>query len=69
MLSVQTNDRATNAIDKTLYAQVAIVFLTLLFILLASTKYFGEKTTYQTLPVVGLSLILLSGFSDIAIND
>ncbi len=48
---------------------MAIVVLTLLFILLSSRKWAGERTTYQTLPVVGLILILISGICDIIINN
>jgi hypothetical protein len=60
--------RADNVVSKIIYAQVAIVACTLLFLLIAPSKWAGEKTTYQTLPVVGLTLIFVSGVSDIIYN-
>jgi len=56
-------------VSKIIYAQDAIVACTLLFLLIAPSKWAGEKTTYQTLPVVGLALILVSGVSDIIYNS
>jgi len=45
-----------------------LAILSLLFILLASQKWAGERTIYQNLPVVGLILIIISGLCDIILD-
>lgn len=37
--------------------------------MVASRKWAGEKTTYQTLPVIGLTLILIANVSDIIVEN
>ena len=63
-----TIDEMMSLVLWVIMVQIAVVSCSLLFILLGSLKCSAEKTTCQTLPVVGLSLILLAGLCD-AIQD
>jgi len=57
-----------NIIDYLLYSQIVLAICCLLFILLASKKWAGERTIYQNLPVIGLILIMISGLCDITFD-